>query len=168
MKDIVETAELFDCSDASFARNVEVQLIKIKDRSLCRRDRFVTIHSCMGSNRTPCLKLQHNRVGHMQNHTYQRYSSNSDSFTQNLYKAERTLFSRLMRPPERIHAQRYCHLSRPNRFGYRQQKAHRRNFFKYRTIRSSALTTGNPSQDCQFHQWWWEFPRSRRLKESRN
>ncbi len=42
----VEAAALFDWGDASFDRNIEDTKALIKERIVCFRDRFVTIHSC--------------------------------------------------------------------------------------------------------------------------
>ncbi len=58
----VEAAALFDWGDAAFDRNMENRRAFIKERILCFRGHFVNIHSCKGPNRTPCLKLKHNRV----------------------------------------------------------------------------------------------------------
>ncbi len=41
----VEAAALFDWDDALFDRNIEDKRALIKERILCFRDRFVTIHS---------------------------------------------------------------------------------------------------------------------------
>ncbi len=57
-----EAAALFDWNDVLFVRNMEDRRNFIKERTLCLRDRFATIHSHTGSNRTPWLKLRHRRA----------------------------------------------------------------------------------------------------------
>ncbi len=54
-----QAASLFGLNDVLFARNMEDRRNFIKERTLCLRDRFATIYSHTGSNRSPWLKLRY-------------------------------------------------------------------------------------------------------------